>query len=177
MHSNLAALHTADDFPLLAAAERGDFKLVKEILNEKPADINRRLPQGWSPLILSCKEGHTEVASALIAAGASVDPPDISHTPIRAAALYGHVDCIRLLLTAGADVNFKSAGNKDALMGAAMGGHIACVTLLLAAGADTSAVNDFGETALDLASKGGFIDCVDAIRAETERKFSASGTP
>ena len=176
MHSNLAALYTGDDFPLLAAAERGDFTLVQEILDLKPADINRRLSQGWSPLILSCKEGHTKVVSFLIAAGANVDPPDVSHTAIRAAALYGHVDCIRLLLAAGADVNFRSAGNKDALMGAAMGGHIACVTLLLAAGADTSVVNDFGETALDLASKGGFTDCVEAIRAETEKRISASGT-
>jgi ankyrin repeat protein len=170
MHSNLAALYNGDDFPLLAAAEKGDLTLVKELVNEKKTDINRRLPQGWSPLILSCKEGHTEVASYLIAAGANVDPPDISHTPIRAAALYGHVDCIRLLIQSGADVNFKSTGNKDALMGAAMGGHTACVALLLEAGADTSSLNDFGETALDLASTNGFIDCVEAIKAEIEKK-------
>jgi len=171
MHANLSSLHVGDDFPLLAAAEHGDLALVQSLLSEEhKCDINRRLPQGWSPLILACKEGHKDIASALISAGADVNPPDISHTAIRAAALYGHHDCIEILLANGADVNFKSAGNKDALMGAAMNGHTACVTILLAAGADTSASNDFGETALELALSAGFPSCADAIREGQGRK-------
>ena len=79
-------------------------------------------------------------------------PPDgARHTPLRGAAMFGHVEVVARLLDASADVNQPSVDAKTALMGAAMNGHPAVVELLLSRGADKSLRNAWDETALYLA--------------------------
>ena len=68
--------------------------------------------------------------------------------------MYGHDQCIRLLLDAAADPNLCSSGNRTPLMAAVRGGHPTTVALLLAAGADKTIKNDFGEVAADLVQDG-----------------------
>ena len=65
--------------------------------------------------------------------------------------MFGHVEVVRRLLDAGADVNQPSVDAKTALMGAAMNGHPAVVELLLSRGADKSLRNAWDETAYQLA--------------------------
>ena len=95
--------------------------------------------------------GHLDVVDALLVAGATVNPPPGTHTPLRGAVNRGHAAIVARLLRAGADVNIPSAGNRTPLMGAAMFGHDDLLQTLLAAGADPAVRNTFGESAGDLA--------------------------
>ena len=52
------------------------------------------------------------------------------------AAVGGHVEVIRFLLGAGADVNLANNSGATPLMMAAVGGHVEVLCLLLEAGAD-----------------------------------------
>ncbi|KAF8462145.1 hypothetical protein BDZ91DRAFT_646409, partial [Kalaharituber pfeilii] len=48
----------------------------------------------------------------------------------------GHIEIVKLLLAAGADVNAEGGLSNTALRGASSNGYIEIVKLLLAAGAD-----------------------------------------
>ena len=65
----------------------------------------------------------------------------------------GHVDIVRLLLEARADVNAKDVEGTTALMLASGLGYAEVVTLLVQAGADLNAQDSLGRTALNLAQK------------------------
>ena len=101
------------------------------------------------------------------AAGAAPNPPDVSHTPIRGASIFGRLACVEALLAAAADPNALSAGGKTALMGAAMNGHADVVKLLLSKAARPELKNDFGETAEALATAKGHAACAEALRGSS----------
>jgi ankyrin repeat protein len=60
---------------------------------------------------------------------------------------------VRLLLSAGVDVNATTQDGGGALMAAASRGNVELVTLLLENGADLSARNDIGQDAMMVAAK------------------------
>ena len=153
-------------YELLSASEAGDAARVGSLLASR-ADPNERDDHGWSPVIMAAKEGHVEVLRTLIASGSMVNPPDISHTAIRGAAIAGHAACIGMLIEAQAAVNQVSAGGRTALMGAAMNGHATALALLLEHGAEAGAVNDFGETAMELGRAKGHEQVIAALDCGT----------
>ena len=64
--------------PLLNAAEEGDLKKVKLLL-QQGRSINERDPKvkfGWTPLMAAIYQGNTNVAHFLIASGAGLDITD-----------------------------------------------------------------------------------------------------
>ena len=156
------AAQTAPPYPLLSAAEAGNEAEVEALL-KADADVNLRSKEGWSALIMAAKGGHVQILRQLISRGARVNPPDVSHTALRGAALAGQTECVKMLLEEKADPAICSVGGKTALMGACMTGHHDVVELLLTAGADQSVTNSFGETARQLAVKGGHRRCVAAL--------------
>lgn len=100
----------------------------------------------------ACIEGISENARAFITAGANVNmtvlerphnPSAVGNCPIITAANLGHVECVRLLIEAGADVNRNAPpeGGQSALLMAAEFGHPEIVSMLLDAGADLAMVN------------------------------------
>jgi ankyrin repeat protein len=72
----------------------------------------------------------------------------------------GHLNSVKKLLEAGADVNAKDDYGDTALIGASKNGHTQIVKELIKEGADASAKNDNGYTALTLASMWGHIKVV-----------------
>lgn len=70
-------------------------------------------------------------------------------SPLITAALFDKREATKLLLDAGADINFQNNDGSTALISAAFFGRPEIVQLLLAKGADKSIKNKYGTTALD----------------------------
>ena len=139
--------------PLMAAATRGNTRLVKLLLdfgaNTHSSDPESHL----SPLTLACKGGHTECARLLIQHGADVNDGNDDGTPLTFAIEKDHKECVKLLLENRADVNKVIREGKTPLMIASQCGDIDNVQLLIDYGADVniSSSPTGGDTALSLA--------------------------
>ena len=57
-------------------------------------------------------------------------------TALRAASWAGHLDCVKHLLEAGADINHVDSEGRTALIAACYMGHLACVRELIIWGGD-----------------------------------------
>ena len=102
-------------------------------------------------------QGHADVVTALLEAGASVDAVDTqSNTPLHYAAGQGHADVARALLAAGASVRAANQQRKTPLHLAADQGHAeVSTTLLNAARLRRLALSGDGSGPSDALSAGG----------------------
>ena len=92
--------------------------------------------------------GLTGVVRRLLATGRLVNERDDAlWTPLTYAAYGGHVDTVRELLKAGADVELGAPGITP-LCWAARAGNLDVVQILVSAGADVDQVDPSGSTAL-----------------------------
>ncbi|HEX5472427.1 MAG TPA: ankyrin repeat domain-containing protein, partial [Lacipirellulaceae bacterium] len=118
-------------------------------------------------LIDAAYRGDLKSVKDLLAKGAPVDFHDgSSGTPLMYAV--GHMDMIKALVEAGANINERSRLGRTPLMWAANDGHIDVIRYLLKKGANPALLDDNGESAAGLAEKNGF----KAIAA-TLRSFNA----
>jgi ankyrin repeat protein len=92
---------------------------------------------------------------------AQIDVPDIvGETPLIYAARLGHVDQVKALIDAGADVKIKRKNGGSALNSAA---NTEIVDLLIRAGADVHATNGNDGTALDTAARNNNTEIVEKL--------------
>ena len=84
-------------------------------------------------------------------------------TPLIMASERGYLDCAKMLLAAGADVNEYARKKGTALEWAAIKGQYNCIELLVEAGADVNISNKYKATALDLALGHGHLKCVELL--------------
>ncbi len=134
---------------LLTAVSSDDFPTVSAYLRSG-ADPNIASDDGRTPLARAASTGNPLMAQALIDAGAEVDwPPSGSGiaSALAWAASKGHIESVRVLIAAGADLEHYARYRFDtALQRAALAGHAETVRVLLEAGADVT--GDAGEEAL-----------------------------
>jgi uncharacterized protein len=163
------ALMTADpDLDVFEATAYGRIDRVRQCLDDDPSGIAAFSPDGFTALHLAAFFGKTELARALIDAGARVDTyttNDLANQPLHAAAAGRHVEICRLLLAAGADVNATQHGGFTPLHEAAQLGDDEMVELFLSAGADPRISVTDGGTPADLAEKAGHHDVAVRLRA------------
>ena len=113
-YTRLSLLHLASECGLL--------KGVRFLL-DAGARPELEYYDGGTALHLAAKNGHSQVVSALVAAGASVDAPTggLGRTPLHLAAAAGHAEAVSVLLQAGASPLIRGRDDSSALQLASAG--------------------------------------------------------
>ena len=162
------AATTEGETALMTVARTGNVEAAKVLLAHG-ADVNSK--EQWrqqTPLMWAVAESHPEMAQELIAHGADVNARQVTWnwerqvtkeprekwmplgglTPLLFAARQGCVDCARVLLKAGADINATDPNNISPMVMALINGHYDFAAFLLDQGADPNIADETGRTPL-----------------------------
>jgi ankyrin repeat protein len=175
-------VRTNGETPLMTAAMTGDPRLVRLLLTHG-AKVNKKENfRGQTALMRAVAESHPEAVQALIESGADVKARSTNRfTALLFAAQQGTIDCARLLLAAGADVNdtapdgiggdtnarilFKPDTEAGALLVAIDSGHPDMAKFLLENGADPNQ-HGAGRTPLHASVQHAMPEMVSALLAK-----------
>jgi len=154
-------------------------------------DVNRRNPDGSTPLQWAVYNGDVAEAKRLLRAGADVSLANkYGATPMSLAAEVGNAEMLKVLLEVGADVESPNADGQTALLAVARTGNVEAAKLLLDRGAKVDAKEKWGgQTPLMwasarrhpammrlLISKGAGVDAA-SIDRDYQRHVTAEGRP
>ena len=144
-----------------AARVRRDHPFWQAIINV------RHGPDGRTRLMLAARLSKLAQVEALIAWHADVNLTGLrcGVTALINTSAQGHVEVVRALLAAGAEVNAADNAGKSALIWASYKGRVEIVRAMLAAGAGVDAATDLGYTALINASDKGHVEVVRVLLA------------
>ena len=94
---------------LHAAAKSGETRRIALLLKHG-ADVEVRMPNGWTPLHTAARRGRFSAVEALVKAGADPNArAEGAVTPLHLAAITANPDSIDALVQAGADRTAKDA--------------------------------------------------------------------
>jgi len=147
------------------ASALGHESVVRELLATGAVDVNKSFGALLnSSVYLAANAGHHRVVRALVECGVNVNQRrKTGESPLHPAACTSHVECVQVLVAAGANVHHKDPYTGGTILHLSIGYHqkqslpnaqdkiLAVVTILLDAGVDASAKDYFGNTALDRA--------------------------
>lgn len=141
---------------LLKKIESGDLSSVERYLSHPKININAAEVGNLPPLVAAAKAGKLEVVRLLLRMKFS---PSLNlevtsargNTALTFAADCGHVEVVKALLSAGANVNAIGHNGQTPLISAVRARSHAIVTLLVSKGAVISFENYSGKSALSLA--------------------------
>ncbi|KAJ7424708.1 hypothetical protein BTVI_05512 [Pitangus sulphuratus] len=136
------------------AAAQGNVTLLSMLLNEEGLDINYSCEDGYSALYSAATNGHTEIN---FTSKAWLQDLTAGTAYIKLAQ---KADCVRLLLTAEAQVDAADKNGFTPLCSAVAQGHDKCAELLIMYQADINHAAERGQTPLYLACKNGNNNCV-----------------
>jgi ankyrin repeat protein len=141
---------TAREQTFMTAARHGDVAAVKSALSSG-VQVDRIDDFGLTALMRAAAWGQTAAVDALLQAGATPSFMNGGKTALHLAAARGHVDVIRALVRAKADVNARfSATDETPLFAAVKAEQPESTRALIDLGADTTA-GDGSMTALEYA--------------------------
>jgi ankyrin repeat protein len=160
------------------AACKGDLTNVKKFI-EGSTDVNVKDMFGCTPLHWAVLADTNDVADFLVGRGAEITARDnTGFTPIMVA--HG-LDMIEFLISKGADVNVKMAGNgRTRLHTACFSGVEEMAEFLIKKGADVNIKDNWGNTPLHLAASKGHVDVVKLLlknQANIDAKSIGGYTP
>jgi ankyrin repeat protein len=159
---------TEGETALMTVARTGNVEAAKVLLSHG-ADVNSK--EQWrqqTPLMWAVAESHPEMAQELIAHGAEVNARQVTWnwerqitkeprekwmplgglTPLLFAARQGCLDCARILLKSGAEINAADPNDISPTLMATINGHYDFAAFLLDQGADPNIADETGRTAL-----------------------------
>jgi uncharacterized protein len=157
---------TEGETALMTASRSGHLAAVKVLLEAGATVDARENWRGQTALMWAAAEGHPDVVKELAAHGADVNgqsalqkwerqvtaeprekwlPPG-GLTPMYFAARQGCADCIKVLASLKADVDFADQDGVTPLINALINGHYDAASALLDAGADPNKADNVGRT-------------------------------
>ncbi|MDX1624362.1 MAG: ankyrin repeat domain-containing protein [Gemmatimonadota bacterium] len=110
--ADLLLRHGAPLDPFTAAA-LGRTDRLEVMLDRDEAHLERRSPDGWTPLHLAAYFGRRDTAAMLIDRGADLrarSENEMENEPLHAAAAGGSAGVVELLVERGAEVNSEAKG-------------------------------------------------------------------
>ena len=148
---------------LFTPAEVGNIPILRTLL-ERGANPDIQDKYKMTALQWALQHGKIEAVRTLLAFNANVNNTKNNKgvTPLMSAAIKGVMECVCMLVEAGAEINVTAKDGFTALIYAAYYGNAEIVKYLLTQGADKNAVTKKGETALSIAEKKKF-DTIVAI--------------
>jgi len=168
-----ASVHTlskAGKSPLYACCAHGHSECLSLLLAVGAAFDEPR-QNGARPLAVAC-EARRQGASNPRRARASAPPCFCSHTlgvHVLGATQHGHVECVRMLLSQGAEVDSEMFDGATPLFISCEAGHQACASLLLDHGASADKADKKGVTPLAIGRKNGNAACVTRLERALAR--------
>ena len=118
--------------PLYYAALCGFLNMVEYLAKSYPDDVNTRGRDGRTPLHASLRNGHSDVALALLEKGADANARDNGgETPLHIASRRGDTEAIRSLFRHKAKLNARNKDDESPLSLASSHGRLEAVVLLL----------------------------------------------
>ena len=146
---------------LLAAVRQGDVGLCTLYL-DAGVPIDFVTAMGSTPLLLSCCNGHLEIASLLLDRGSNAidEKDDDGSTPLLISCCNGYLEIIRLLLDRGSNaIDEKNNTGSTPLLVSCCNGHLETARLLLDRGSNAiDEKNDMGSTPLLLSCRNGYLE-------------------
>jgi ankyrin repeat protein len=168
---------------LLEATRAGNKATVDALLQQEPALLSFKAPNGSSVILLATYYGHAELTEVFVRHGAKLDVFEASATgnlesvrqlvedppatvnsfapdgfyPLGLAAFFGHLEIVQLLLEHGADVHLAARNPQQvtALHAAVSRRDLEIVRMLLKHGADPNALQQKGFAPLHAAAANG----------------------
>jgi len=154
------------DSPVADAAMRGDFEMVRSLL-QRGSDVNAAQGDGMTALHWAAEHGAVDMAQMLIYAGGSVEAVTRigAYTPLHLASKAGHALMIRALIDAGSDPAQETASaGATPLHFAAASGNSDAISALLAYGVDVDVKEaKAGQTPLIFAASLGRVDAIKGL--------------
>lgn len=147
---------------LMAAVNNDDLATIQQLI-QSGVEIDQRYPMvnGFNdhhtPLLVACRDGHTEIAVALLKAGADVNAvePVFGAVPLHKAVYNGHADITQILVEQpGINLNYQGATNGyTALHDSLWHGYDQCAEILINVGANLELRGHDGKMPLDIATE------------------------
>ena len=144
--------YTGDD-PWKRALSSGDLEKVRELIGSR--NLNERTGKyKQTALMAAASEGWTTLVDEFILRGAELDLVDVNgDTALHYAAQFGHANCVKRLLEAGANVNLKDRWQQTPLtMAAGMSDFVGQQVLIEHPGTDVNLASNHGGSALHYAA-------------------------
>ncbi|XP_052052269.1 ankyrin repeat and SAM domain-containing protein 3 isoform X4 [Apodemus sylvaticus] len=124
---------------LHTAASIGQYEVVKECVQRREVDLNKKNGGGWTPLMYASYIGHDTIVHMLLEAGVSVNvPTPEGQTPLMLASSCGNESIAYFLLQQGAELEMKDIQGWTALFHCTSAGHQQMVKFLLESGANAN---------------------------------------
>ncbi len=168
------------DTALLVAIQKDDVEIASYLI-EKGAKIAVANRKEETPTLIAARNGNAALMTLLLKHGADKNRAVVKkkvdrfitriHKKVKrpslliAAASGGHVEVMKVLLAAGADINIQNDAGITALFKAAEQGHADVVELLLAQQAAPDLFDNIGRTPLMIASRNGYQGIVEQLIA------------